>query len=153
MYKNSSLSKVLIDGGYVSIAGGVSTIHYYRQTTWVTSGKCCNQMACYNGKEMESFNNFETLDYGARYYDPNLGRWHSVDPKDDWYYSMSPYNYDASNPIILKDPNGQWIESAWDVANVVMGVKSFIKNIRQRNVGSAILDGVKATDNVKDAKK
>ncbi|MFW6224063.1 MAG: hypothetical protein ACOC4R_00235, partial [Bacteroidota bacterium] len=66
----------------------------------------------------------------------------SVDPKADWYYSLSPYNYVANNPIILKDPNGMWIESAWDVASLGMGISSFVKNVREGNVTDAIIDGV-----------
>jgi len=71
-----------------------------------------------------------------------VSRWISPDPKAHWYYSMSPYNYVANNPIILVDPNGQWIESAWDAASLGLGVKSFINNVSKGNVGAAIVDGV-----------
>jgi hypothetical protein len=40
-------------------------------------------------------------------YDPQLGRWHSVDPSAEKYSSWSPYNYVLNNPIILMDPDGE----------------------------------------------
>ncbi|WP_343636020.1 RHS repeat-associated core domain-containing protein [Fluviicola sp.] len=48
------------------------------------------------------------LDYrGARYYDSDVARFLSLDPKVSKYPSLSPYNYVAGNPIILIDPNGK----------------------------------------------
>jgi hypothetical protein len=35
------------------------------------------------------------------------------------------------------DTNGQWLETAWDVASLVMGVQFFVSNVREGNVGSA----------------
>jgi len=50
--------------------------------------------------------------YGARYYDPKLSNWLSVDPLADQYPSWSPYNYTINNPIIYVDPNGEtWYEN------------------------------------------
>lgn len=50
--------------------------------------------------------------YGARYYDPKVSIWLSVDPKAHWYPGHSPYNFSLNNPINLVDPNGQWVEGA-----------------------------------------
>jgi RHS repeat-associated protein len=59
----------------------------------------------YNGKE-EQETPGRWLDYGARMYDAQIGRWHVVDPMSDKYPSTSAYMYCSGNPVILIDPNG-----------------------------------------------
>jgi RHS repeat-associated protein len=60
----------------------------------------------YNGKEFNADLGLNLLDYGARWYDPAVGRFTSVDPLAEKYKDMSPYNYTINNPISNVDPNG-----------------------------------------------
>ncbi len=59
----------------------------------------------YNEKELVDDFGLNWYHYGARYYDPTLGRWHSIDPADEFY---SPYVYCHGDPINFYDPNGKW---------------------------------------------
>jgi RHS repeat-associated protein len=47
----------------------------------------------YNGKEFVEMHGYDTYDYGARGYYPAMGRFTSVDPLAEKYYSISPYTY------------------------------------------------------------
>ena len=49
-------------------------------------------------------------DYGARWYDPAVARWTSIDPLADQYKKISPYAYTANNPIRYIDPDGMRID-------------------------------------------
>jgi len=60
----------------------------------------------YNSKELVDDHNLNWYHYGARYYDPQLGRWWQVDPADEQY---SPYTYCANNPICALDPDGKYL--------------------------------------------
>jgi RHS repeat-associated protein len=60
----------------------------------------------YNGKEWNADFGLEWNDYGARFYDPWVGRWWGVDPLADEYSDYTTYNYAVDSPVNFIDPNG-----------------------------------------------
>jgi RHS repeat-associated protein len=65
----------------------------------------------FNGKELQDDDiggsKLNMYDYGARNYDPALGRWMNVDPLAEKFPSCSPYSFSFNNPIVFVDPDGR----------------------------------------------
>ena len=65
-----------------------------------------NSLFQYNNKEKQEEFGLNWLDYGARGYDSQLGRFHSIDAYAEKYINTTPYSYASNNPIKNVDING-----------------------------------------------
>jgi len=107
----------------------------------------------YNGKELQDGTNW--LDYGARMYYPELGRWMAVDPLADTggQESWSTYQYVFNNPAKLTDPDGRCplcgfvvgagVDYAFQVAGNMANGKSFTEALTYKiDRNSILISGV-----------
>jgi len=119
----------------------------------------------YNGKELQDELNVGWMDYGARMYMPELGRFSTLDPVAGKFSGISPYSYCADNPILLDDPDGRdWSITAtkdkkgqWQITLSFTGavLNSSGRNIntsnyisQQKNEFTKIFAGIKGNANV-----
>lgn len=138
IYENGVLKRILVDGGYiedgvcyyylqdhlgnnrvVAKADGtvVQTSHYYPYgMAFAESTDADKQPYKYNNKELDTENGLNLYDYGNRSYDSALGRLTTMDRFSEKYYSLSPYQYAANNPVNNLDINGDsiWFTAQYD---------------------------------------
>ena len=60
----------------------------------------------YNGKELDREFGLDWYHYGARYYDPAVGRFTGVDPISDQFAWVSTFNYAENEPVRHVDLHG-----------------------------------------------
>ena len=103
---------------YAPAAPGVTQVaeyqHYYpfgmqMEAFCYTSGIDILNLMLYNGKELQTDFELQWYDYGARFYDPELGRWHSLDQLASNYYKWSTYCYVLNNPLKYADSDGRLV--------------------------------------------
>ena len=104
------------DDGTISVNEQLQEHHYYpfgleQNGEWNidnSNGESMNYL--YNGKEFNGDFGLNLNDYGARFYDPSISLWTSVDPWVERYPNWSPYNYTMDNPIRFIDPDGKGVD-------------------------------------------
>ena len=129
IYENGNPKTILTEAGFVSLNdnkyhyylqdhqgnnrvvadqnGNVEEVNHYYPFGGIFANTSSNQPYKYNGKEWDKEYGLNWYDYGARMYDPSLGRWHVVDPSSEKYYGVTPYAYCNNNPIKNIDLDGR----------------------------------------------
>ena len=85
----------------------------------------------FNGKELDDESGLYY--YGARYYDPRISIWASVDPLAEKYAGWSPYNYCLQNPLNLIDPDGMKVKYAREDGQSRKEFRAARREFKERN--------------------
>src|SRR5690606_38812164 len=140
-YTAGVLDRIQTGEGYITLSGSTPTYHYYLSdhlgnirsvlTPSGTSFTAIQQQDyypfglnkplagaaqnryLYNGKEIQGELGGQ-YDYGARFYDPMIGRWNVVDPMAEVQPNKTPYHFVSNNPINRIDPTGMLEHPIYD---------------------------------------
>lgn len=101
----------------------------------------------YNSKELDRMYGLDIFDYGARWYDPVLARWHVMDSACEEMPYLSPYAYGNCDPVSHIDPDGnsaKLFKIAFKLARTVgkNGVKSLAHGATYIETISDVIDDV-----------
>lgn len=105
----------------------------------------------YNGKENDNEvkGTGNQVDFGARAYDPRLGRWMSTDPLEAKYTGWSPYHGMANSPIMIMDGDGREWEVTFRNARAQDFFKETIALIFDRKVEAQIVQNANDASRMK----
>jgi RHS repeat-associated protein len=124
VWNSSGVGNVYVDDMSYNLSAGSSTqqfFAYYKadikethdyypfgQTMPGRNWQATDYRYGFNGKESDNEvkGQGNSLDFGARIFDPRIGRWLSTDPDYKLYPNNSPYHFGYNNPIYYKDLNG-----------------------------------------------
>jgi RHS repeat-associated protein len=156
VYENNALKRILVDGGYIE-AGvyyyylashlgnnhvvakqdgtSVQSISYYPFGMHFAPGvNTAAQPYLYNNKELDQMHGLNLYDYHARQYESAIGRFTTIDPKAESFYSWSPYAYVMNNPINAVDLRGDSVWFTIDNNIATMHVTAKVINMSSDNI-------------------
>lgn len=139
IYENGTLDKLMTEYGYVTLSdttyhyfvqdhqgnnravvnqnGTVEEVNHYYPFGGVFASTASIQPFKYNGKELDRNGGLDWYDYGARMYDPILGRFVTTDPLAESSYLVNQYAYCLNNPFNRVDPSGMASHYNWETGH------------------------------------
>ena len=106
------------------------------KVTFVSTGNGDSEDYFFTGKEKDVTGLYY---FGARYYDPEIGRFISEDPGqdgEDWF------GYCKNNPLGYFDPDGQVVETPWDAFNVSLDLTFLAYDLSHKDYWGVAVDTV-----------
>ena len=170
IYENGVQKLLLTEAGYLTLAdskyhyylqdhqgnnrvvidqnGTVEETNHYYPFGGIFANSTSVQPYKYNGKELDTKKGLNWYDYGARHYDAAVGRFATVDPMAEKYYSMSPYAYCGNEPISRIDPDGKdWrIQTHYNKDTGKIEYKITVRAVLINNSSNQELDMKKLTE-------
>jgi RHS repeat-associated protein len=122
----------------------------------------------YNGKEYYPELELNWYDYGARFYDPALGRFHSIDPLAEKFSHQSPYVYADNNPVRFIDymgmnADGYTIDEEGEIEHVnneggndydvIYKKETYSKENKKNYDDTGEKDGIKVSSNIIESER
>ncbi|NHN28172.1 RHS repeat-associated core domain-containing protein, partial [Flavobacterium jejuense] len=109
--------------------------HYYpfglKHSGYNSNNSQPNYNYKYNGKELQTELGLDLYDYGARNYDPALGRWMNIDPLAEKFNNYTPYSYTLNSPVIFVDPDGMDVkEYSWGASYTGTDAQNLIRDLQ-----------------------
>jgi len=89
----------------------------------------------YNGKELNEDFGLQWMDYGARWYNPQINRWGQIDPLADHpkQVGTSSYVFVNNNPIKYVDPTGMIWEDPKQAESLTKSINNRIESIKKNS--------------------
>ena len=119
--------------------------HYYPYGLSISGlgGNYDEYLNKYTSKELQTgefdphlSSGLEMFDFHTRFYDPQLGRWFTPDPAEQFH---NPYLAMGNNPVMYTDPDGEFIFAAIGIGLAIGAISGYTAGKAQGATGQDLL--------------
>jgi RHS repeat-associated protein len=103
--KYNNTARVIQEDNYCAFGLSVNKYNFSSDNKYLYNGK---EKLFMKDVQENAQHDLEWYDYGARFYDPVIGRWNVIDPLAEMTPSQTPYHYGNNSPVVYTDPDGRY---------------------------------------------